>query len=80
MGFTNSIDKDPQAKPSLTSLASNARTMLLGKGAPLLPEDDAEMTKTPNSSSSAGKLSSDPGNVSREAVGCSPDQQRLIGG
>ncbi|XP_036781341.2 tumor necrosis factor receptor superfamily member 8 [Manis pentadactyla] len=50
-----------QAKPSLTSLASNARTMLLGKGAPLRPEDGAEMMKILNSSSSAGKPSSDPG-------------------
>ncbi|CAI9179416.1 unnamed protein product [Rangifer tarandus platyrhynchus] len=49
-----------QAKPALTSPASpGARTMLLGGGIPLTPEDASKMT--PNSSSFMGKLDPDPG-------------------
>ncbi|KAB0376718.1 hypothetical protein FD755_011162 [Muntiacus reevesi] len=49
-----------QAKTTLTSPASpGARTMLLGGGIPLTPEDASKMT--PNSSSFVGKLNPDPG-------------------
>lgn len=54
--------------------------MLLGGGASLTLEDDSTMTRAPSSPSSVRKPSPDPGELSREAVGCSPGQQPLVGG
>ncbi|XP_036112253.1 tumor necrosis factor receptor superfamily member 8 [Molossus molossus] len=51
----------PQAMPIPTSASSRARTMLLGEDTPRAPEDDAKMMRAPNSLSSEGKPSLDPG-------------------
>ncbi|XP_066126508.1 tumor necrosis factor receptor superfamily member 8 [Saccopteryx bilineata] len=60
----------PRAKPTLTSASSDARTMLLGGDTPLTPEDNSKVMRTPNSRSSVGKPSPNPG-LSRQHL-CPP--------